>query len=126
MFMRVKTRTPPHLCQLTLGCSNHKVRDVAPWQPALHERAQPRAASPAARGPEPKPNGEDKPMTVDDRDALDDAITELRALSMSIHGAESIMDQDEANTLQALAAEALRAFEALKVAITREPVVRAA
>ena len=65
-------------------------------------------------------------MTVDDRDALDDAITELRALSMSMHGAESIMDQDEADTLQALAAEALRAFEALKVAITREPVVRAA
>lgn len=65
-------------------------------------------------------------MTVNDRDALDHAITKLRALRMAIHGADSISGQDEADALQFLAADTLDAFESIQGAIESAPIARAA
>jgi hypothetical protein len=65
-------------------------------------------------------------MNVKDRDALDHAIVKMRALLMAIKGADSISDQGEANSLEALADDTLRAFENLKVSIESEPTLRVA
>jgi hypothetical protein len=64
--------------------------------------------------------------TVDDRDAFNLAITKLRALLMALDGAESIMDQGEADALQFLAADTLRAFESVEASIESAPIARAA
>ena len=65
-------------------------------------------------------------MTVNDRDALDHAITKMRALFMAIKGADSIADQDEAASLEVLAASVLVDFERVKSAIESAPIARAA
>jgi hypothetical protein len=65
-------------------------------------------------------------MTVLDRDALDRAIVKMRAHFMAIRGADSIMDQGEADALQSLAADALRAFEAVQASIESTPIALAA
>jgi hypothetical protein len=62
-------------------------------------------------------------MNVSERDALDRAIIKMRALFMAIKGADSIADQDEAATLEALAADTLHAFESVQGAIESGPVV---
>jgi hypothetical protein len=65
-------------------------------------------------------------MSTADRDAFDHAIVKLRALRMAIDGCDSIMDQGEADALQSLAADALRAFEAVQASIEGAPIARAA
>ena len=54
---------------------------------------------------------------MDDRDAFNLAIDRLRALRMALDGAESITEQGEADALQFLAYDALRAFESVKASI---------
>ena len=61
-------------------------------------------------------------MTVTDQDALDRAIVKMRTLFMAIKGADSIADEDEANSLEALAGSVLDDFRALQV----EPIAPAA
>jgi hypothetical protein len=65
-------------------------------------------------------------MTVNDRDALDHAIVKMRALFMAIRGADSIADQDEADSLEVLAASVLEDFEGVKSSIESAPTLRAA
>jgi hypothetical protein len=53
-------------------------------------------------------------MTVNDQDAFDRAIVKMRALCMAIKGADSLMDRDEAASLEVLAADTLAEFEAVQ------------
>jgi hypothetical protein len=65
-------------------------------------------------------------MTVTDRDALDQAIVKMPALFIAIRAADSLMDRDEAASLEVLAANVLDDFERVKSAIERAPTLRAA
>jgi hypothetical protein len=66
-----------------------------------------------------------RPMTVNDRDALDHAIVKMRGLLMATRGADSLMDQDEAASLEVLAADTLAAFEAVQGAVEGAPIAAA-
>lgn len=65
-------------------------------------------------------------MNVNDRDALDHAIVKMRSLLIAIRGADSLMDRDEAASLEALAADTLHAFESVQASIESAPIARAA
>ena len=65
-------------------------------------------------------------MTANDRDALDHAIVKMHALFMAIRGADSLMDRDEAASLEVLAADALHAFEAVQTSVESAPIALAA
>ena len=65
-------------------------------------------------------------MTVKDRDGLDHAVVKMRSLFMAIKGADSLMDRDEADALEALAARVLHDFERVKSAVESAPTLHAA
>jgi hypothetical protein len=60
-------------------------------------------------------------MTVQTMDAFSLAIDKLRALRMALQGADSIMEQDEADSLLLLAYDAVREFESIKAALDSPP-----
>ena len=65
-------------------------------------------------------------MNVRTMDAFSLAIDKLRALRMALEGADSLMDQGEADALLLLAFDAVREFESIKAAIESAPVALAA
>jgi hypothetical protein len=67
-----------------------------------------------------------RPMTVKDQDVFNNAVDKLRALRMALAGAESIVDQGEADALLSLATDALCAFEAVQASIESAPMALAA